>query len=102
MYIQSLRKLPGIMTLGEKVRKLREEKGLIQAEFAKALNVFQKGIVFSREQIAQWEGDLNYPSMDRLIVLADYFKTTIDQLVRPDVKLPTAKRKAAKKKKVGS
>ncbi len=58
----------------ENLRELRQEKGVGQVELAKALGV-SKGI------ISLWENGLREPNMYSLILLAEYFKISIDELV---------------------
>lgn len=99
-FIKSLRKIPGIMTFGEKLRMLRDQKQLFQEELADALNKFQKKAKFSRDMIARWENDLDTPRIDRLLAVSNYFGTTVDDLIRPEVKLKKTAKKAAVKSKV--
>lgn len=56
------------------LKDLRLEKNIGQVELAKALNV-SKGI------ISLWENGLREPSMNSLILLADFFDVSIDYLV---------------------
>ena len=58
----------------ERLKELRIEKGIGQIELAKAVNV-SKGI------ISLWENGLREPNMSSLIVIAKYFKVSIDFLV---------------------
>lgn len=59
---------------GERLKELRQEKGVGQVELAKCLDV-SKGI------ISLWENGLREPTMSSLIVLAKFFNVTIDYLV---------------------
>ena len=59
---------------GENLKALRIERGLGQVELASELNV-SKGI------ISLWENGLREPNMSSLIVIAKYFKVSIDFLV---------------------
>ena len=59
---------------GENLKTLRIEKGVGQVELAKELGV-SKGI------ISLWENGLREPNMSSLIVIAKYFKVSIDFLV---------------------
>lgn len=65
------------MTIGEKVRNLRKDKGLTQEAVASALEV-------SRQAIAKWECDQSSPSTENLLKLANLFDVSLEELV--DVK----------------
>ncbi len=56
------------------LKELRLEKGLGQVELAKEIGV-SKGV------ISLWENGLREPNMYSLILLAKFFKITIDELV---------------------
>ena len=58
----------------ENLKELRLEKGLGQVELAKEIGV-SKGV------ISLWENGLREPNMYSLILLAKYFKITLDELV---------------------
>lgn len=58
----------------EILKSLRVERNVGQVDLAKAIGV-SKGI------ISLWETGLREPNMHSLIVLADYFKVSIDYLV---------------------
>lgn len=58
----------------DNLKGLRLEKKLGQIELAKAIGV-SKGV------ISLWENGLREPNMYSLIVLAKYFKISIDELV---------------------
>ena len=62
------------MTLGKRLKQLREERGLTQAEVAKILGVAQNSY-------ANYENEIRTMSDDAKGVLADYFDVTIDFLV---------------------
>ena len=67
----------GAMTIGEKIRQLRKEKGLTQDAVASALEI-------SRQAIAKWESDQSSPSTENLVKLANLFNVSLEELV--DVK----------------
>ena len=90
------------MTFGEKLRHLRDHKQMLQEELATALNKFQKKATFTRNMIARWETDLDTPRIDRLLALSNYFGKTVDELIRPEIKLKNAAKKAVVKSKVHS
>ena len=56
------------------LKELRIENNLGQVELAKAIGV-SKGV------ISLWENGLREPNMYSLILLANYFKISIDELV---------------------
>ena len=58
----------------EKLRQLRKEKALSQAEMANILNVHQTAV-------SQWEQGRTTPDMQTLIKIADYFQVTVDYLL---------------------
>lgn len=58
----------------DNLKELRLEKGLGQVELAKEIGV-SKGV------ISLWENGLREPNMYSLILLAKFFKVTIDELV---------------------
>ena len=58
----------------DNLKDLRQEKGLGQVELAKEIGV-SKGV------ISLWENGLREPNMYSLILLAKFFKITIDELV---------------------
>ena len=57
----------------ERLKELREEKGLTQRELAKEVGLSYGAIGF-------WELNKREPSLDAAVVLADYFKVSIDYL----------------------
>lgn len=57
----------------ERLKELRQEKGIGQVELSERLNM-SKGI------ISLWENGLREPTMSSLIALADYFDVSIDYL----------------------
>lgn len=63
------------MSLQEKLQILRKEKGLSQEGLAESMAV-------SRQAVAKWESGQSVPELDKLIELSDYFKVSLDQLVR--------------------
>lgn len=63
------------MTLGERIYKLRSEKGVSQETLAMDLNV-------SRQAVSKWETDQSIPDLDKIKAISDYFEVTIDSLVK--------------------
>lgn len=58
----------------ERLKELREERGLSQRGLAKELDV-------SQPAIARWENNLQTPNIDIAILVAKYFKVTSDYLL---------------------
>ena len=59
------------MTIGEKIKFLRQQKGVTQVQLAKDLNI-------SQQAISHYENGRAIPSIDVLKLLADYFGVTVD------------------------
>ncbi len=57
------------MTVGEKIKELRIEKGLSQSELAKNVGVSQKAIDY-------WERNVNEPKSSYVISLVKFFEIT--------------------------
>lgn len=70
-------------TLGQRIKKLREGKGLSQGELGKLVNV-------GNTTISQWENDKRIPDLATLDKLANVLKTSSDYLLgRTDDPSPT-------------
>jgi transcriptional regulator with XRE-family HTH domain len=65
------------MTLGQKLKKLRTEKGLTQKDLADQLHV-------TFQTISKWEGDTNEPDIATLKELAKFFGCSFDYLLNDD------------------
>ena len=63
------------MTLGERIKALRTEKGISQEGLAEALDV-------TRQAVSKWETDGAIPDIDKMIGLCDLFDVSMDYLVR--------------------
>jgi len=61
------------MTISERIKRLRQENNMTQADLGKQLGVHQK-------QISAYERGINVPSTDILIKLAEVFDVTLDYL----------------------
>lgn len=73
-------------TIGERIKELREEKGINQLELSKMLNV-HKG------SVSNWENNKRTPDADMLTKIADFFNCSVDYLlgntdVRNKTKIP--------------
>lgn len=62
------------MTLGERIRSLREKMGLTQKELASKLNV-------PNQNISNYERGFRQPDYDTLQLIADFFEVTTDYLL---------------------
>lgn len=67
------------MTLGEKILKYRKQAGLSQEELADKMYV-------TRQSISLWETDQTTPTLDNLIMLAEIFAVSLDELCGTSVK----------------
>ena len=81
------------MNIGEQINNLRKQHGLSQDDFANLFHV-------SRQTVSNWENSKSYPDLEMIIKISDYFKISVDELLKNDVQ--TVKRidneKKAKKK----
>lgn len=62
------------MSLGQRLKRVRVEKGFSQADVADFLNI-------SRQSISRWETDKAYPDIDNLVELSKYYEISIDELL---------------------
>ena len=73
-----------IETFGQRFTKLRKEKGLTQEDIANRVNI-------SAQAVSKWENDISMPDITVLILLADIFDISLDELLgrnkNQDVKL---------------
>ena len=66
------------MTLGERIIKRRNAKGISQDTLAVALGV-------SRQSVSKWETDASVPELDKLIKLGEYIEISLDELIQGKV-----------------
>ena len=62
------------MSFGEKLAKLRKEKGWSQEELANKLNV-------SRQAVSKWESNNAYPETEKIVAICQLFNTSMDDLI---------------------
>ncbi len=62
------------MDFGERLRQIRSDQGLSQEKLAEAIGV-------SRQAITKWETNRGMPDVENMIVLAEFFKLTLDELI---------------------
>ncbi len=61
-------------TLGQRIIRLRTERGMSQGDLADALDI-------SRQSVSKWENDISTPELDKLIRLAELFDLSMDALI---------------------
>ena len=69
------------MALSEKLYTLRKKSGLSQEQLAEQLGV-------SRQAISKWESGQSVPESDKLIVISNYFKVSLDYLLKEESEPP--------------
>ncbi|MDE7016599.1 MAG: helix-turn-helix domain-containing protein [Lachnospiraceae bacterium] len=69
------------MTLGEKIFKLRSERGLSQEAFGESLGV-------SRQSVSKWETDQSVPELEKIVGISELFGVSTDYLLKDSVKNP--------------
>ncbi|MGL5480066.1 MAG: helix-turn-helix domain-containing protein [Clostridium sp.] len=65
------------MEFGEKLFKLRKEKGLSQESLAEKIGT-------TRQAISKWENNQGFPETERLLMLGNVFEVSIDYLLKND------------------
>ena len=68
------------MELSKQIKKYRKEQNLSQEDLAEKIHV-------TRHTISNWERDKNIPDLNSLILLSEIFNTSLDNLVKGDVKI---------------
>ncbi|TAH79418.1 XRE family transcriptional regulator [Bacillus subtilis] len=63
------------MTFGEKLFKLRKEKGLSQEALAEKVNT-------TRQAISKWENGQGFPETEKLLMIGNIFEVSIDYLLK--------------------
>ena len=69
------------MTLGQKLKEIRNKFGLSQEQLAEIMNV-------SRQAITKWESDSGLPDVSNLQELSKVFGVTVDYLLNDNNSLP--------------
>ena len=67
------------MDFGDKLKQYRINEGLSQEQLAEKMGV-------SRQTITKWETKRGLPDVENMIILAELFKLTLDELVLSEVK----------------
>lgn len=65
------------MTFGEKLLKLRKEKGLSQEALAEQIGT-------TRQAISKWENDQGFPETEKLLQLSNVFEKSTDYLLKDE------------------
>ena len=60
------------MSIGEKIKELRNDKGLSQMQLAKCIGVSQKAVDY-------WERNINEPRASYIIALVNVFEISFDE-----------------------
>ena len=63
------------MKFQEKLQILRKENGMSQEKLAEKIGI-------SRQAVAKWEVGQSYPDFDKIIILSDLFRISIDKLIK--------------------
>ncbi len=71
------------MTLGERLKMYRTQKGLSQEKIAEMLDV-------SRQAVTKWEAGQTTPSSDNLIAIANLYDVSLDELIGKNEIVSTA------------
>ena len=66
------------MNIGNQLKKYRKELNISQEILAEEINV-------SRQTISNWENDKTYPDIQSLVLISEYFKISLDELIKGDV-----------------
>lgn len=72
------------MKLSEKITELRKANGMTQEELAAICNV-------SRQSISKWEADIALPETEKLLILGNTFRVSMDVLLKDELKLNEVK-----------
>ena len=72
------------MDFGQKLKEIRKNEGLSQEQLAEKIGV-------SRQAITKWETGKGMPDIENMMILAEIFKTTLDELVSQSMQQSTKK-----------
>lgn len=67
-------------SLGKKLKKLRESRGLSQEELAEKLNK-EFGTSINKGMISKWENEIGEPRLETARVLSTFFRISLDDLL---------------------
>ena len=80
------------MELADKLRDLRNKRGITQEELAAQLYV-------SRTAVSKWESGRGYPSIESLKLIARYFSVSVDALLSTDEVITVAEEEKKRSEK---
>lgn len=63
------------MNFSDKLKEIRKKEGLSQEQLAEKIGV-------SRQAITKWETGKGLPDVENIVIIAEIFKTTLDELLR--------------------
>ncbi|MCM1157142.1 MAG: helix-turn-helix domain-containing protein [Bacteroidales bacterium] len=66
------------MNFSEKLKEIRKKEGISQEQLAERIGV-------SRQAITKWETGKGLPDVENIVIIAEIFKTTIDELLMDSV-----------------
>ena len=66
------------MNFSEKLKEIRKNEGLSQEQLAEKIGV-------SRQAITKWETGKGLPDVENMVIIAEIFKTTLDELLRDSI-----------------
>ncbi len=66
------------MNISKQLKNYRKEFNISQEELSEIIHV-------SRQTISNWENGKSYPDLQSLLLLSEYFKISLDELVKGDV-----------------
>lgn len=66
------------MNFSEKLKVIRKNEGLSQEQLAEKIGV-------SRQAITKWETGKGLPDVENMVIIAEIFKTTLDELLKDSV-----------------
>lgn len=83
------------MTIGNRIKKLRNEMNFTQEYVAEQLNV-------SRQAVSKWEKDISNPDTNNIIQLAELLNSTVEYIAsgKKENTEPINKKKLSKKQKI--
>lgn len=71
------------MTIGEKIKSLRQSKDLTQSGLGELLNV-------SSQAVSNWERGKGYPDISNIIQISELFQVSLDILIKEDINFKEA------------
>lgn len=73
------------MDFSKKLKEIRKNEGLSQDQLAEKIGV-------SRQAITKWETGKGLPDVENMVIIAEIFKTTLDELLRDSAAEPEPKK----------